>query len=274
VHVLAKALSRSKPGSQRTAYYIQDYEPLFYPPDSDEWLIAYASYGLIPGMVHFAKTGWVQETVRNNHRVEVHKVAPSIDHDIYYPCIGQPRADGEKLSVVAMLRPATPRRAPRRTVRILNRLAHEFGDRLLCSAFGCTDAELADQSLELSGVANLGILRREDVGRLFRSTDLFLDLSDYQAFGRSALEAMSCGTIAVVPAHGGSCEYARDGFNGFVVDTRKDDAILAAVCGFMGMTAGDRGEMRLNAISAGLGYSPENAAVSEMRLLAPHLMER
>jgi glycosyltransferase involved in cell wall biosynthesis len=274
VHVLAKALSRGKLGSQRTAYYVQDYEPLFYPPESDEWLTAYASYGLIPSMVHFAKTGWVQETVRNNHRVEVHKVAPSIDHDVYYPCINQPRADGEKLSVVAMLRPATRRRAPRRTVRILNRLAHEFGDRLSCSVFGCTNAEIADQSLELSGVDNHGVLRREDVGRLFRTADLFLDLSDYQAFGRTALEAMSCGTIAVVPAHGGSGEYARDGFNGFVVDTRNDDAILAAVRGFVGMTAGERGEMRLNGITAGFRHSPENAALSELRLLAPHVFAR
>ena len=274
VHVLAKALSRGKLGSQRTAYYVQDYEPLFYPCDSDDWLAAHASYGLIPGMVHFAKTGWVQETVRNNHRVEVHKVAPSIDHDVYYPCINQPRAVGERLSVVAMLRPATPRRAPRRTVRIMNHLAHEFGDRLSCSVFGCTDAELAGQSLELCGVENHGVLRRESVGTLFRTTDLFLDLSDYQAFGRTALEAMSCGTIAVVPIHGGSGEYARDGNNGFVVDTRDDDAILTAVRGFMGMTAGERSEMRLNGIAAGFRHSPENAALSEVRLLASHLFER
>jgi glycosyltransferase involved in cell wall biosynthesis len=274
VHILAKALSRHKTCIQRTAYYIQDYEPLFYAVDSDDWLTAHASYGLIPGMVHFAKTGWVQETVRNNHRVEVHKVAPSIDHAVYFPCIDAPRAEGEKLTVVAMLRPATPRRAPRRTVRILNRLAHEFGDRLSCSVFGCTDAELAEQSLELRGVDNHGVLRREGVGTLFRNTDLFLDLSDYQAFGRTALEAMSCGTIAIVPVHGGSGEYARDGINGFVVDTRDDEAVVAAVRGFLGMTTGERGEMRLNGIAEGFRHSPEIAALSEARLLASHLFER
>lgn len=274
VHVLAKALARGKPGAQPTAYYIQDYEPLFYPVDSDDWLTAHSSYGLIPGMVHFAKTGWVQETVRNNHRVEVHKVAPSIDHDVYYPRTNPSRAAGELLSVVAMLRPATPRRAPRRTVRIMNRLAHEFGDRLSCSVFGCADAEIAEHSLELRNVDNHGVLARESVGALFRTTDLFLDLSDYQAFGRTALEAMSCGTITVVPVHGGSGEYARDGSTGFVVDTRDDEAILAAVRSFLGMTAGERSDMRLNGIAAGFRHSPENAALSEVRLLASHLFER
>lgn len=273
VHVLADALRDSRTG-QRTAYYIQDYEPLFYAADSDDWLTARSSYGLIPEMVHFAKTGWLQETVRNNHAIDVHKVEPSIDHTVYHPRIGQQRAPGERMTAVAMLRPATPRRAPRRTVRLMNRIAHEFGDRLSCSVFGCSDAELAGHSLELRGVENHGVLPREKVGSLFRGTDLFLDLSDYQAFGRTAIEAMSCGTIPIVPVHGGTSEFARDGINAFVVDTRDDDAVLAAVEGFLGMTGGERSDMRLQGIAAGFRHSPEAAALSEIRLLASHLLER
>lgn len=199
--------------------------------------------------------------------MEVHKVAPSVDHSVYYPRFKAAPADGERFAVVAMLRPSTPRRAPRRTVRILNRLAHEFGDRFACTAFGCSEDDLRAHSLELRGVENAGVLPRDAVGDLFRETDLFLDLSDYQAFGRTAVEAMSCGAIPVVPIHVGTGEFARDGINGFVVDTRSDEAILGAVAGFLGMTPVERSEMRANGIAAGYRYSPEAAAISELRLL-------
>lgn len=267
VHVLAGALEHGKHKAQRTAYYVQDYEPLFYAKDSADWLTAYRSYGLIPGMLHFAKTRWLQEVVQNNHGVQVAKVKPSIDHKIYYPQLGERAEAREKLRIVAMLRPATPRRAPRRTVRIINRIAHEFGDRVTVTTFGCTLDELKAQSLRLSGIEHLGVLAREDVGDMFRSTDLFLDLSDFQAFGRTAIEAMSCGATALVPAHGGAYEFAEDGRNAFIVDTRDDEAILTAVTDFLDMSAPERREMMLLGIETGFRYSPEQAALSEIQQL-------
>lgn len=268
VHVLSRALHSCKdPGRVRTAYYIQDYEPLFYEKDSDDWITAHTSYGLIPGMVHFAKTRWLQEIVERNHGVTVRKVDPSIDHHIYYPHLPYRLEKAEPLVITAMLRPATPRRAPRRTMRILNRLAHEFQDNVACKAFGCTSMELDSHSLRPHGVTHLGVLRREEVGDLLRSTDLFLDLSDYQAFGRTAVEAMSCGAVSIVPAHGGACEFAQDGTNSFVVDMRDDEAIMQAVRIFVGMPEAERRAMSLDAIATGFRYTPERAALSELRHL-------
>lgn len=267
VHVLAGALEYGNHHSQRTAYYVQDYEPLFYAKDSADWLTAYRSYGLIPGMIHFAKTRWLQEVVQNNHRIQVAKVKASIDHKVYYPRLGERAESTGKLRIVAMLRPATPRRAPRRTVRIVNRIAHEFKDRVTVTTFGCTLDELKAQSLRLTGVEHLGVLSRDDVGDMFRSTDLFLDLSDFQAFGRTALEAMSCGATALVPAHGGAYEFAQDGRNAFIVDTRDDEAILTAVRDFLAMSPFERREMMMLGVETGYGYSPERAALSEIAVM-------
>jgi glycosyltransferase involved in cell wall biosynthesis len=267
VHVLAEALKKAELKDVRTAYYIQDYEPLFYAKDSSDWVTAYTSYGLIPRMTHFAKTRWLQETVEANHRVQVAKVEPSIDHKVYFPELSVRAVEREKLTVVAMLRPATPRRAPRRTVRIMNRVAHEFGDKVSCVTFGCSLEELKTHSLRLTGISHLGVLARDDVGELFREADLFLDLSDFQAFGRTAIEAMSCGTTAVVPAHGGAYEFAQDGRNGFIIDVRSDNAIMAAVRQFVVMDPVERREMMLSGIQAGYRYSPERAALSEIKLL-------
>lgn len=267
VHVLAAALKQADLPGLRTAYYVQDYEPLFYPKDSGDWTTAYTSYGLIPNMIHFAKTRWLQEVVENNHRVQVAKVEPSIDHDMYYPRFDRRIAPRESLRIVAMLRPATPRRAPRRTVRIMNRIAEEMGGTVACTTFGCGPEEMRAHGLQLQGVGNLGVLHRAEVGALFREADLFLDLSDFQAFGRTAIEAMSCGTAAVVPAHGGAYEYAEDGRNAFIVDVRDDEAIMSAVRQFAGMSAAERKTMMMNGIETGFRYSRERAALSEIDVL-------
>ena len=62
-----------------------------------------------------------------------------------------------------------------------------------------------------------------------QSSDVFLDMSSYQAFGRTALEAMACGCTAVVPRRGGVWEFAEDGDNALVVDTMDLDATFHAL---------------------------------------------
>ena len=269
VHTLAE-VAKDFPG-MRTAYYVQDYEPFFYEGDSDDWRMAYASYGLIPHMLHFAKTRWLQEVVQLNHEVSVVKVEPSIDHIVYYPNVAEVLADVEPLRtlrVVTMLRPATPRRAPHRTVRILNQLAQTYGARAELIVFGCQPGEIADNSLELDPRIVLhGVLSREQVGDLMRTADLFMDLSDFQAFGRTAIEAMSCGAMAIVPAHGGVYEYGIDGQNCFIVDTRQDEMILKAAQTVFAMSHEDRIRMRLKAITKGFEYTVEKAALSELNAL-------
>jgi len=267
VHVLEEALRVADLENQRTAYYIQDYEPLFYARGSNEWNIAYSSYGRLRNCVHFAKTRWIQETVLSNHGVVVEKVEPSIDHVVYYPRISEIMSQRSRLTVVAMIRPSTPRRAPRRTVRFINKIAQEYSDKIRCITFGCSADELRQNSLRLVGVEHLGVLARDELGDLFRETDLFLDLSDFQAFGRTSIEAMSCGSVAIVPAHGGAYEYALDGKNCFVADTRSDECILGTFNQWLAMSDSERRQMALEGIKAGFRYTPQRAALSEISVL-------
>lgn len=269
VHVLASAIKIGSPRTNaRYAYYVQDYEPFFYEKGTDDWLVAYSSYGLIPGMIHFAKTRWLQEVVEENHGVQVYKVEPSIDHDVYYPDFGTMSAGRDRLNIAAMLRPSTPRRAPKRTVRILNMIGKKYAGRVSCFSFGCILEDYPLLGLNLDSCKHLGVLRREEVGDLFRSIDLFIDLSDFQAFGRTAIEAMSCGALAIVPAHGGTYEYAVDGKNSFVVDVRNDELIERAIDEFVALHPSERLSMSLSAVSSGYAFSPERAALSEIALFA------
>lgn len=211
-----------------TAYYIQDYEPLFSEPGTEAWKEAFDSYTLVPGTVLFAKTDWICNKVFDLHGVMVNKVSPSIDHDVYKPKQGCFNADTIKIS--AMIRPKTPRRGAGRTMRLLKKLHDEFGGKVKIEIFGCEDSDPLFGKLERNyKYKSSGILTRNGVANVLKSSDIFIDLSDYQAFGRTALEAMSCGATSVVTAYGGVYEYIRNKENGAVVDVFNEEATYLTV---------------------------------------------
>jgi glycosyltransferase involved in cell wall biosynthesis len=259
------ALSAEERKDLKIAYYVQDYEPLFYEPQSPRWKKAYDSYALNGQAALFAKTGWLCRIVYENHGIKVSKVAPSLDHAIFYPDLA---AERTRLTVTAMLRPRTQRRAPKRTARVMNILSDRFsGGGAVFQVFGGDDEEFEASGLELSQeIVNKGVLKRTDVPELMRASDLFLDLSDYQAFGRTGLEAMACGCVPLVPILGGTAEYAVHGRNAFVVDTRSDDAVLSAVETFVGLSPAQRREMRQAGLETAAEFSVLKAALSELRL--------
>jgi glycosyltransferase involved in cell wall biosynthesis len=245
---------------------VQDYEPLFYDAGSAEHALAIASFAVLRDCTYFAKTTWLTGVVEAAHGHAAQLVVPSIDHGIYRPAR---RAAGHRRIVTAMVRPSTPRRAPRRALRLLARLAAgEFGPAEVI-AFGTAEEELAECGMALpDGVRLAGQLKQVEVAGLLRSSDIVLDLSDYQAFGRTAAEAMACGCIALAPTLGGPSDFMRDGVSGFLVDSCDDAAVTSAVHRMMSMSEGELVSMRLAAVEAVSGFTPIRAAISELRALA------
>jgi len=268
---LVATITAEYPGAV-PAYYVQDYEPLFFPKDSPEWEAAARSYTLVPDAVLFAKTHWLCDIVRARHGVEVHKVSPSIDHDVYFPSPTE-RCD-ERVRVAAMIRPSSPRRGAERTLTVLRRLAREFGERLDVHTFGCTDVAMQVAQLPMDvRFTNHGILTREQVAKLLRNTDIFLDLSDYQAFGRTGIEAMACGCAVVVPVLGGTDEYAVNRGNALVVDTSQLEVCYEAA---HELVVDSRLRERLQQAGAAKAgeYSIDWAARSELELFREVLAAR
>lgn len=269
VQTVMEAREKVRGSQLKLGYYIQDYEPLFYPPGGREWAQARESFDLMKNALPFAKTDWLCSIVEANHNVHVRRVQASIDHDVYYPI---DRTLGEPLRVTAMVRPKTPRRAPKRTIRVLEHLAFKFGTRVEVTFFGCDSTDLANVGLRPSpALFGLGVLDRSQVANTLRHSDMFLDLSDFQAFGRTGLEGMACGCVPVLPAFGGSGEYAEHGTNSYVVDTRSDDDIIDAVEQFLNGRPQRRAEMRDAAILTALNYSIAKAAYSEYRLFREYV---
>jgi GT2 family glycosyltransferase/glycosyltransferase involved in cell wall biosynthesis len=246
------------------AYYVQDYEPFFTAPHIAEEAIA--SYTAMPDMLLFAKSHWLCNVVAERHGLLVEKVEPSIDEGLFTPG-GQARRRSGPLRVVAMVRPRTARRQPSSTVEVLERLRSELGEAVQVATFGC----YADELREIAPAArntidgHLGLLAREQVAELLRRSDVFLDMSVYQAFGRTALEAMACGATAIVPQIGGAWEFIEQGENGLAIDTLDPDSAVAALTSL----AGDReqlGRLQAGARASADRYSIARAALSEYLL--------
>lgn len=252
----------------KLGYYVQDYEPLFYSPGTPEWHQARSSFELMKDGLIFAKTDWLCEVVRANHGLTVQRVQASIDHDIYFP---RHAAESDRLRVTAMVRPQTPRRAPKRTLRILEQVAFTHPE-LEISYFGCDTSTLEALGMFTSAaLTRLGALSRVQVASVLRHSDLFLDLSDFQAFGRTGLEGMACGCVPVLPIFGGATEYADHQVNSYLVDTRSDEEIIAAVESFVGGRPEQKAQMRKSAIETAFRYSVGKAAFSEYELFREFL---
>lgn len=252
------------------AYYVQDYEPLFFTPESENWHAARDSYNLIPNTMLFAKTYWIANIVEQEHGVSVHKVSASIDHNVYKP---QPHERREEVVIAAMIRPQTPRRGAERTMRLLSRIAKQASGNVTFSLFGCAENEPAFQNLQRDfKYQNHGVLTRPEVATVLASSDIFIDLSDYQAFGRTALEAMACGCAVMVTRHGGTDEYAVDEVNALVVDSLNEEECFNR----LSMLLTDNEKMHQfkceGPVTAG-NFTALKAASSELDLFKKHLSE-
>lgn len=246
------------------AYYVQDYEPLFFEEGTANWHLALDSYTLVPGACLFAKTHWIIDEVKRHHGVHVHKVQPSIDHEVYKP---QSRTRNGRIQIAAMIRPQTPRRGAERTMRLLSKLHSLVGNAITVNLFGCPSELPEFQRLNHDfAFVNHGLLNRTEVTRLLGQSDLFLDLSDYQAFGRTALEAMACGCAAFVPAAGGAHEYARHDHTALIVDTSDEDACFEAVYALV-KDPGRLKRLQRAGLETAARYSVHSAAVSELLVL-------
>ncbi|MDD2647649.1 MAG: glycosyltransferase [Eubacteriales bacterium] len=258
----------------KSAYYVQDYEPLFFPDGSDHNIEALASYTLDKDMLLFAKTDWICKTVETHHSASVKRVVASIDWKVYNPYRITKREGGEALVVSAMLRPSTRRRNPRGTLIVLKAVKEALGDAVEIRVFGCESDEL-EQYSDIAGfpMINSGYLRRTEVAELLAMSDLFIDMSDYQAFGRTGIEAMALGCVPLLPEKGGADEYAVNGKNAIIADTSDAEGAAEKVISLLQNRA-ELARMSESCLETARRYNAFFAAMSEAELFAQKLSER
>lgn len=253
------------------AYYIQDYEPYFFEENSENYNIAFESYNLIDNCVNFAKTSWICNEVFKKNQVLVNKVEASVDHSVYYP---KQVNRSKKLTICAMIRPASPRRSPLQTLNVLRVLKKNLGSNLDIYIFGCSPNDKFFDEFPCEFISNnFGELHREEVAKVLASSDVFLDMSEYQAFGRTAIEAMACGCVPVITLYGGADEFAISGFNSLLIDSTDQVATSRAILGLLD-SPNLLNSLKTNALITAANYSIHKAAISELTLFARKATER
>jgi glycosyltransferase involved in cell wall biosynthesis len=75
---------------------------------------------------------------------------------------------------------------------------------------------------------------QETLAEIYSSVDVFLDGSNYQAFGRPALEAMACGAAAVLTDVGGVNEYARHEANCLLTPPGDPESFVNSILRILG----------------------------------------
>lgn len=254
------------------AYYVQDYEPWFLDEYPNIRELAEDSYTMIDGNMLFAISPWVQEVVYDKHGQKVQKIWGSLDQSLFFPDYG--RTPSAKISVAAMVRPSTPWRGPKTTMATLKHLKETFGDGVEIRVFGCHDHEIAAHQLASDfDYENYGVLGRLGVASLLRATDVFLDLSEFQAFGRTALEAMACGCAVIAPEKGGVRDFGRHGDNVLLVDTSNADNCQQAAEALV-RDGTMRTRLRTRGIATGFDYSIHRSVLSFLELMSGMAAQR
>jgi glycosyltransferase involved in cell wall biosynthesis len=254
----------------RLGYYIQDYEPYFYPKGSRDYQRAADSYTMIPSIVRLVTTPWIADQIQLHHHLESSVIGAHMDADLFQPC---PRKDASwperPLRVTAMIRPSTPRRNPKLTMAVLQRASQKFSTQVEFRLFGCDVSEPGFSSLEVNFPWKLaGQLRSTQVASLYNEADIFVDFSEFQAFGLTALEAMAMGLAVIVPSTGGTGVYGEPGANCLVVDGRSEQACLEALSRLI-EDASLRQKLQSNAISTAARFYPELPTLNMLKELFP-----
>ncbi len=201
-------------------YLIQDYEPWFFPANATRQRAAIqSSYGLLPHRIVMSE--WLREKLAALG-YGADKIPLGMNLDCFYPR----EVSAHPPTLTAMARPGTPYR----------------GYDTLLAAFRLVKASRPEVRIRLFGDANLkrrrilfafkdeGIItHQERLAQLYSATDVFLDASDFQGFGRCGLEAMACGTACVLTQVGGVNEYARDGYNALLFPPGQPEPLAQAM---------------------------------------------
>lgn len=212
----------------KLGYYIQDFEPDFYPKGSQEYNLAWGSYKKIPKIKNVTKTNWNRNKVMANLGIDCLVIGPSVDIDLFRP--RERLHKSEDIFIAAMIRPSTPRRNPHFTLEVLEEIKKLYGCKINIITFGCSMKDfLSLNPCRDISINHMGMLKREWMPYLFNEIDIFVDFSTYQAMGLTALEAMACGAAVIVPRNGGCQDFVKDGVNGFLIDTTNRQSCIDAL---------------------------------------------
>lgn len=201
-------------------YFLQDYESWFFPEtDKESHAKVIDTYQLIHHKI--VKSDWLKSMLEGDG-FSADKIRLGMNLAVFYP---RRVTKTSRPIILAMARPRTPRRGFPHVIEGLKRV-NESMPEVEIVLFG---DDLSKQKIPFAYRDEGVITNQNRLAELYSAADVYLDGSDFQGFGRPALEAMACGAACVLTKVGGVTEYARDEENCLLVPPKNPEAFAQAI---------------------------------------------
>ncbi len=197
---------------KRKFYFIQDYEPLFYPAGST-FAQTEATYRF--GFDGVANTEGLKEVYEHEYGGRAVSLDPSVDTNVFYPNVHR-QYKKRQFTVFFYGRPGHPRNGFELGVEALKCLKRRMGNRVRIVTAG---ANYNTAMYGLDGVLeNLGRLKIEETGDLYRSCDAGLVMMYTRHPSYLPYEMMACGCCVVSNYNAYTSWFLKDGQNAVVCE--------------------------------------------------------
>lgn len=217
---------RALPATVRKLYFVQDFEPYFYPLGSD-YVLAENTYKF--GFFGITAGGWLAHKLAQDYGMKTRPVGFGVELDRYRRL---PRRQPEVKHVFFYARPPTPRRAFELGLLVLAEVAKRMPD----TGFILAGWDTADYDIPFAHL-NCGTLALDDLPDLYSQCDVALVLS-LTNLSLLPLELMACG-CAVVSNRGSNVEWLlNDNIASLAEST--PEALADAICALLQNDAGRR----------------------------------
>ena len=201
--------------TKRKFYFIQDYEPMFYPAGS--------TYGQAEATYHFGFFGLINtpglhEIYKSQYEGLAEHFVPNVDPNIFFPDTNKKeRVEKKPFTVFFYGRPGHPRNAFELGSAALKKLKQKMGDHVSIVSAGA-EWNPADYGLE-KVVTNLGLLTLHQTASLYRTCDVGLAMMFTRHPSYLPFEFMASGCMVVSNKNAATKWFLKDGYNCLLTDT-------------------------------------------------------
>ncbi len=194
-------------------YFIQDYEPLFYPAGTC-YALAEATYRF--GFHGIVNTPGLYEFMKKTYDIKAQYFVPAVDQHVFFPKKTPARENEKRLKLFFYGRPQHDRNAFDLAMATAKKVKARLGNRIEIVSAG---SEWNPNDYGLGGtVSNLGLLGYEETGDLYRKSDFGLILMFTKHPSYLPMELMASGSIVITNHNEANTWLLQDGTNCIVVE--------------------------------------------------------
>jgi glycosyltransferase involved in cell wall biosynthesis len=177
--------------TKRKFYFIQDYEPQFYPAGSTMGQVE-ATYRF--GFYGIANTDSLKQIYSKQYNGIAEYFDPALDNDVFYPPKNE-RSNQNIITIFTYGRPDHPRNGFEIAMNVCKKLKENYRNKIRIVSAG---AKWDPKDVGLEGVIeNLGILDYRETGEVFRKADIGLVMMYTKHPSYIPLELMGCKCLVV-----------------------------------------------------------------------------